>query len=406
MILQAFHWNLVKTAGTGTMDGRDVSWYRVLTDHADAIADLGVTIVYLPPPWRDDSHWEKNGVHGGGEGYFWHDFDLDSRYGSKSELTALVRSLHERGLKAVVDLVVNHRDGRRMERDRWARPGPCWAWGGVDSGAGFEEGAFDLALTHPTVYSRIRAAMEELMDDCGVDGWRWDFVWGYGVDEVSSLIRDTTKVEYFSMGEYWQGDPDRTDDPLIARYGRDERVRIIGWARDAGSCAFDILTKAQIQTADPKNLQYGLCASRREEDRRLSVTFVDNHDTGASPYCPANGWGQKHWECPGHFKTSAYAFITSMPGTPMVYWPDVFDWGLGDTVRLLLAARRQAGIVAGSNWTNLCDQYGGFAGLVHDARDEPRLALSIGSNYRGPSAPGWEVAAQEEGRWTVWLRSG
>jgi alpha-amylase len=400
IILQAFHWNLVKTQGTGTMDGRERTWYAVLTDLVDEIASYGFTIVYLPPPWRDDSQWEANGQHGGGEGYFWHDFDLDSRYGSKEQLTALIAKLHARGLHVIVDLVPNHRDAARMERDKWPRPGPCWSWGGNDSGAGFEEGLFDLSLTHPPVYARVREAMEELMDDCGVDGWRWDFVWGYSVDEVSALIRDTQKIEYFSMGEYWQGDGTRDDDPMIERYGRDERARIIGWARDAGSCAMDIRTKAEIQTGDPRNLRYGLCASRRHMDRRLCVTYVDNHDTGASPWCAANGWGQKHWECPPEFKSSAYAFILSMPGTPSVYWPDCFDWGHGDTIRKLIAARREAGIEADSVWTDLTD-YSGFAGLVHDADGTPRLALSIGSDYRGPSD--WRLAASEPDRWSVWL---
>ena len=69
IILQAFHWNLVKTKGTGTMDWKHESWYKVLTNMADEIADIGFTIVYLPPPWIDDSHWENEGKHGGGEGY-------------------------------------------------------------------------------------------------------------------------------------------------------------------------------------------------------------------------------------------------------------------------------------------------------------------------------------------------
>lgn len=404
VILQAFHWNLVKTQGTGTLAGSPQSWYAILRREADAIAQLGVTIVYLPPPWRDDSHWEKNGVHGGGEGYFWHDFDLDSRYGTKAELTALIASLHERGLRAIVDLVPNHRDRSRMQRDLWPYPGPCWAHGGHDSGAGFESGAFDLALGHPTVRDRIRRAMDELMDECGADGWRWDFVWGYDVREVVSLIRDTSKIEYFSMGEYWQGDPNRADDPLIRKYGPDERARIVGWALDAGSTAFDILTKRQIQTASPALLKHGLCASRRREDRRLAVTYVDNHDTGASPWCPANGWGQRHWECPAGFKSSAYAYILCMPGTPCIYWPDAFDWGHGDAIRALVAARRRAGIVADSEWLDLTDRETGFAGIVLDAERRPRLALAIGSSWRGPTETGWSLAASEPDRWAVWVR--
>ncbi|HNO25905.1 MAG TPA: hypothetical protein PKK94_23180, partial [Leptospiraceae bacterium] len=67
ILLQAFHWNLVKTKGTGTVDGSDKSWYGILTERAPQIASDGFTIVYLPPPWVDDSHWEGNGKHGGGE---------------------------------------------------------------------------------------------------------------------------------------------------------------------------------------------------------------------------------------------------------------------------------------------------------------------------------------------------
>ncbi|HPN83102.1 MAG TPA: alpha-amylase family glycosyl hydrolase, partial [Spirochaetota bacterium] len=173
VILQAFHWNLVKTQGTGTVDGRDESWYAILKTSIERIAASGCTVLYLPPPWRDDSAWESNGRHGGGEGYYWHDFSLDSRYGTKAELVALVDAAHRNGLKVIVDIVLNHRDGGRMEADIWPWPGPCWRNGGADSGGAFMDGRFDLALNEPMVQERIRRALEELSVDCGVDGWRW-----------------------------------------------------------------------------------------------------------------------------------------------------------------------------------------------------------------------------------------
>lgn len=404
VILQAFHWNLVKTQGTGTMDGRGVSWYRVLGEMVDRIAAVGFTVVYLPPPWRDDSAWSAGGRHGGGEGYFWHDFDLDSRYGTKPELTALIGALHARGLKVIVDLVPNHRDATRMQRDVWPYPGECWALGGVDTGGRFLDGEFDLALGHPTVQARFRAALDELMEDCGVDGWRWDFVWGYGVDEVTRFIRETREIEYLSIGEYWQGDPGLASDPMIARYGADERARIVGWAKDARSLAFDVRLKAQLQTGVAANLRGGLCASRRREDRELVVTYVDNHDTGASPHSPANGWGQRHWPCPDGFKSSAYAFILTMPGTPCVYWPDCFDWGFEARISSLVAARRAAGITSGSSWEDAGREHGGFAAIVHDARGAPSLAVSIRSTFDPGAA--WELAAADDGEWRVWRARG
>lgn len=403
IILQAFHWNLVKTQGTGSIDGSDRSWYVILREMADEICRLGFTIVYLPPPWRDDSAWEAGGKHGGGEGYFWHDFDLSSRYGTKEELGALVRVLHERGLRVICDLVPNHRDRERMERDRWPYPGPCWRSGGQDTGAGFLDGRYDLALGHPEVRSRLCAAMDELMEDCGIDGWRWDFVWGYEVRDVVNIIAATRKREYFAMGEYWQGSADRVDDPFLVKYGRDERDRILGWARDTGCCAFDVRLKHEIQTANAGYLKHGLNATAPDGQRGMLVTYVDNHDTGASPWSLANGWGQKHWECPAHFKRKAYAFILSMPGVPCVYWPDCFDWGLKWDIEALIAVRRRAGVVADSRWDDWTDRHTGFAGMVRAEDGAPALVVSIGSDLDDPG-PGWRLACSRAGQWTVWER--
>jgi glucan 1,4-alpha-maltotetraohydrolase len=403
IILQAFHWNLVKTRSTGTIDGCPESWYAILTRKAGEIAGSGFTIAYLPPPWRDDSDWECNGKHGGGEGYFWHDFDLDSRYGTKAELKGLVSALHGLGIKVIVDLVTNHRDRARMQRDVWTYPGPHWFNGGDDDGGLFMDGSADLALDNPEVSARIVAAMDELMDDCGIDGWRWDYVWGYAVEDVVKWIKQTRREEYISIGEYWQSSPNLSGDPMIRRYGPDEGARILGWSRDSGGLAFDIILKRQINTADPANLKYGLNTRPDAAERARVVTFVDNHDMGPSPFSPANGWGQQCWPCPVDFKSKAYAFILTMPGTPCVYWPDCFDWGFGGEIASLIAARKKAGIVAGSTWQDLTGSHTGFAGIVRNGAGEDALALSIGSNYSGPG-DGWEKAAEKAGEWTVWIK--
>jgi glucan 1,4-alpha-maltotetraohydrolase len=403
IILQAFHWNLVKTQGTGTIDGRPDSWYSILFQMVEKIAAFGYTVVYLPPSWRDDSSWDNNGKHGGGEGYFWHDFDLNSRYGTKAELTGLVSKFHALGIKVIVDLVTNHRDHSHMERDIWPYPGPHWAKGGVDCGGSFMDGSADLALDHPEVSSRIVAAMDELTNDCGIDGWRWDYVWGYSVKDVVDWINSSRCNEYLSIGEYWQSSPTLTNDPMVRYYGPDEGTRILGWTRDSGGLAFDILLKRQINTADPANLKLGLNTRPEPEQRSEVVTFVDNHDMGESPYSPANGWGQQCWPCPQHFKSKAYAFILSMPGTPCVYWPDCFDWGHGEEIASLITARKKAGITASSEWCDLTGEFSGFAGIVKNGQGKDALALSIGSNYLGPGQ-GWSIAAQKLGEWTVWVK--
>lgn len=405
IILQAFHWNLVKTTGDGTIDGCGKSWFRILTGLADRISKAGFTVVYLPPLWRDDSLWWSGGRHGGGEGYFWHDFDLNSRYGTREELKELISALHLKGLKVIADLVTNHRDGTRMVNDIWEYPGPCWAVGGTDDGGAFMDGKYDLNLSHPVVHKRIRDAMDELMDDYGIDGWRWDYVWGYEVNKVISWIKSTDKEEYISIGEYWQDSPFMRKDPMVNRYGNDEGERILGWAKESGGCAFDIILKRQIETADPANLRYGLNTRSSPDERSSVITFVDNHDMGASPFSMANGWGQQCWPCPPHFKSKAYAFILTMPGTPCVYWPDFFDWGMDVEIEELISLRKRAGIVASSAWADMGREYSGFAGIVMNDKGEEVLAVSIGSNYLGPGE-GWSKGFEKIAEYTVWIRDG
>jgi alpha-amylase len=188
------------------------------------------------------------------------------------------------------------------------------------------------------------------------------------------------------------------------KYGTDECKRIHGWAHDSKGCAFDIILKRQINTANAANLKYGLNTSPDREDREEVVTFVENHDMGASPYSPANGWGQQCWPCPPEFKSAAYAFILTMPGTPCVYWPDCFDWGLEEVIRVLASARKKAGIVAGSEWIDLTVQHTGFAGIVKNEKGKPALAVSIKSDFIAPEKE-WEIVIEKKGEWTVWRKN-
>ncbi len=401
ILLQAFHWNLVKSHGTGTLDQQDKTWYQILIQKAKEIAEMGITIVYLPPPWIDDSKWEKDEKHGGGEGYFWRDFDLNSRYGTKHQLIELVQIFHRYNIKVIIDIVLNHRDRFRMQNDVWHFPGPAWRANGSDTGGAFFDGSCDLKLDQPEVYERFKHALNELLDDCQVDGWRWDFVWGYHPNDVFNLIKDTKKVEYFSVGEYWQA-ANITDDPMFKRYGGSESSRIIGWAKDSGCCVFDMVLKREINSATAYNLKNGLNLHHDPEIRSSIATLVENHDTGASPYSPSNGWGQKVWECPPNFKSRAYAFILSTPDTPCVYWPDYFDWGLTE-IKDLIRARKKAEITSRSEWINFSESCGGFAAIIKNSKGMEALAVSIDSSFQAPDLS-WEIEAEKKSEWTVWLK--
>jgi glycosidase len=72
-----------------------------VADRLDYLADLGITAIWLTPVLMN-----ANGAY---HGYCTTDFtQLDPNYGSKEELATLVAAAHEKGIRVILDIVVNH----------------------------------------------------------------------------------------------------------------------------------------------------------------------------------------------------------------------------------------------------------------------------------------------------------
>ena len=165
----------------------------------DHLAALGVDVVWLSPVYR--SPMDDNG-------YDISDYtDVDPSFGTLADLDALIAALHERGMKLVMDLVVNHtsdehpwfvesrssRDNPRRDWYWWrdARPdgreptnwesffsGSAWEW---DEGTEqyylhlFSRKQPDLNWENPQVREAVYAMMRWWLDR-GVDGFRMDVI--------------------------------------------------------------------------------------------------------------------------------------------------------------------------------------------------------------------------------------
>jgi oligo-1,6-glucosidase len=186
-------------------DGDGVGDLRGVIQHLDHIEALGVDVLWLSPVYP--SPQEDNG-------YDISDYqDVDPLFGSLADLDELVAALHARGMRLVLDLVVNHtssqhpwflasRSGRNDPRRDWywwrpPRPGiepgtpgaeptnwrsffsgPAWTY---DEATGeyylhlFAAGQPDLNWENP----QVRAAVHDMMRwwlDRGVDGFRMDVI--------------------------------------------------------------------------------------------------------------------------------------------------------------------------------------------------------------------------------------
>jgi oligo-1,6-glucosidase len=186
-------------------DGDGIGDLRGVLAHLDYLQRLGVDVIWLSPVYR--SPMDDNG-------YDISDYtDVDPLFGTLADLDELIAELHARGMRLVMDLVVNHTSdehpwfiGSRSSRDNpkrdwywWRDPrpgttpgtpgaeptnweslfsGPAWTW---DEHTGqyylhiFSRKQPDLNWEHPEVRQAIYAMMRWWLDR-GVDGFRMDVI--------------------------------------------------------------------------------------------------------------------------------------------------------------------------------------------------------------------------------------
>ena len=298
ILLQGFNWESWKH-----------SWYATLEEQADAIADAGFSMIWLPPPTESVSP----------QGYMPRDlYCLNSQYGTEDELVELIQSFQGRGLKVLGDAVLNHRCAHEQnDNGIWNQFGGRMKWdaraivkddpnfhgqGNFGSGDHFTA-APNIDHTQDFVKQDIGEWMVWLRTNIGFDGWRLDFVKGFH----GSHVKDYLEVSHplFSVGEYWDalsydwdGTPNLNQDA--------HRQRTVDWINAAGglSTAFDITTKGILHAVFERCEYWRLKDGKGKPPGLLgwwpsrAVTFLENHDTGSS---------QGHWRFPHHALEQGYA---------------------------------------------------------------------------------------------------
>ncbi|MBQ5939271.1 MULTISPECIES: glucan 1,4-alpha-maltotetraohydrolase domain-containing protein [unclassified Massilia] len=388
VLLQGFHWNSARYSNP--------NWYNTLLNNVSDLKGMGITHVWFPPP--SDS--------GAVEGYMPRQLNnLNSKYGSSAELTNVVRAFTNNGIKAVADVVVNHRVGTTGWSDLTNPNWTTWAivnndecncgLGNADTGDGFSA-ARDLDHRNVgEVQNGITTWLNSTIKPVGFSGLRFDYVKGFGASYAGQYA-NAFGAE-FCVGELW------TD--LNLNDVNPHRQAIMNWINGTNnSCgAFDFTTKGLLNDALANGNYWRLKDSAGKPQGALgwwpamSVTFVDNHDTGPSESCST---GQNHWPVPCGAVMQGYAYILSHPGIPTVYYPHIYNWGLKTPIAALMAARKAAGVHSTSAVAIQQATQGLYAAIITGSTRQ--LAMKIGPNSWSPGA-GWTLQTSGT-NYAVWMK--
>ncbi|KAA0959621.1 glucan 1,4-alpha-maltotetraohydrolase domain-containing protein [Pseudomonas sp. ANT_H12B] len=364
ILLQGFHWNSSRDAAE--------KWYSVLTHTAGQIGRDGFTAIWMPPPWQDRSSWvdSRKGTSGGGEGYFWGSFDKNSDYGTDKQLQQAAGALKGAGVKIVYDVVPNHMNDSNVVESQFPRGRKEWRHdcAECDEGDAFMDGAADLNTHNPQVFETFKKEFINLRDQYGATGLRFDFVRGYAPETVDRWMQ-AFGDQQFCVGELWKGPREYPDNDWRSKAGWQDALK--DWSDRSRCTVFDFALKERMQNGSIAEWRHGLNGNPNPAWRKIAVTFVDNHDTGSSPGLYR---GQRHWPLAEALRNQAYAYILGTPGTPAIYWPDMYDWQRGDLIRQLIAIRKEAGIKADSP-IRFQPQYSGLVATTTGTRKSLVIAL-------------------------------
>jgi len=232
-----------------------------ITSRLDHLAALGVDVVWLSPVYpspQDDAGYDISDYQ-----------DIDPTFGTLADFDALLHALHERGIRLVMDLVVNHTSDEhpwfvesRAARDSpkrdwyWWRParrgmragdpgaeptnwrsffsGPTWE---LDPATGeyylhlFSRKQPDLNWENPEVREAVYTMMRWWLDR-GVDGFR--------MDVINMISKDPALPDGHELGggPYGDGSPHFICGPRIHEFlqemhrevfaGRPDRLLTVG----------------------------------------------------------------------------------------------------------------------------------------------------------------------------------
>ncbi len=294
--------------------GEPVSRLPMVADWIGNLEELGVTALYIGPLFESLTH-----------GYDTIDYTtVDRRLGTNRDLRELVGALKGRGIRVVLDAVLNH-----VSREFFAfqdvienqEESAYWDWfsgitreGATPMGDPFSydtwDGHYELVkLNHrnDAVREHLFSAVTGWIEEFGIDGVRLDAADVIPEEFLQELRRRCRSVdkEFWLLGEMVHGDYTRlANEATLDSVTNYECYKGLYSSHNDGNY-FEIAHSLRRQFEDP-----GIYRNLR------LYNFADNHDVDRV----ASSLKEKSFLYP------LYLILATMPGIPSVYYGS--EWGI------------------------------------------------------------------------------
>jgi glycosidase len=318
--------------------------------------DLGVTALRLMPIMESPSY----------HGYDVADYyKVDADYGTNADFQRLVGEAHERGIRVIVDLALNHtssmspwfiaslsRSSSYREWYVWSdvNPGYAGPWGeqvwssrgGAFYYAIFWSGMPDLNYLNPAVTTRMFDVARTWLLDMGADGFR--------LDAVRHLIEDGARQEDTLSTHLWLAEFNAAvkgwapDSYLVGEVWAEPEVIVPYLNHEVDQCFEFSLAEAivsSVRDGAPARVASALGHVLDLYPEGLFATFLSNHDQervmsrllGSEPRAKL-----------------AASILLTLPGTPFLYYGEEIGM-TGTKPDELLRTPMQWGPLSGGGFT-------------------------------------------------------
>lgn len=307
-----------------------------IANHIDYLDSLGITAIWFNPVLENDM---PNGSY---HGYATTDYyRVDPRIGSNEEYAALIQSLHDRGIKTVMDMIFNHCGSEHT----WKKEPPASDWFNFQDNftqtnyrlstltdpyasdfdkkltidGWFVEEMPDLNQKNPHLWKYLVQNSIWWIEESGIDGIRMD-TYAYIEPEIMAEWVEEVLAEYpdFNIvGECWFGTPAgeafwQKGSPLAKALDTDTKLPTI---MDFPFMLLMADMKPLREQTNPwsgLNAVYDHIALDYIYPNPLNVLrFLDNHDTDRFIRQAPDSLDQ--WK-------QAVTLLLTLPGTPQLYY--------------------------------------------------------------------------------------